>query len=218
MSSFLQANQSERPTVVEEPVATPPASVPTPSSAIAAEPFSILGVQQEAINGRAAMIGFAIAIASELATGQSIWSQIAGELLVLLRCGAACQYLLLQHRQSCFRFHVACCCWSSPRWCTMRFRIILTSCFSLLRHCAGKYVDRELVQQPIGAATMAFAFTVVALTFATFAPTVFKNEGPKDRKFGPFTPKAETWNGRLAMLGFSGLLLVELLKGNNPLF
>lgn len=65
---------------------------------------------------------------------------------------------------------------------------------------------------------MAFAFTVVALTFATFAPTVFKNEGPKDRKFGPFTPKAETWNGRLAMLGFSGLLLVELLKGNNPLF
>ncbi len=82
MSSFLQANQSERPTVVEEPVATPPASVPTPSSAIAAEPFSILGVQQEAINGRAAMIGFAIAIASELATGQSIWSQIAGELLV----------------------------------------------------------------------------------------------------------------------------------------
>ncbi|KAI3428819.1 hypothetical protein D9Q98_007636 [Chlorella vulgaris] len=154
-----EANQSERPTVVEEPVSTPPASAPAPSSAIAAEPFSILGVQQEAINGRAAMIGFAIAIASELATGQSIWSQIA-----------------------------------------------------------GKYVDRELVQQPIGAATMAFAFTVVALTFATFAPTVFKNEGPKDRKFGPFTPKAETWNGRLAMLGFSGLLLVELLKGNNPLF
>jgi hypothetical protein len=110
MSSFLQANQSERPTVVEEPVSTPPTSAPTPSSAIAAEPFSILGVQQEAINGRAAMIGFAIAIASELATGQSIWSQIAGELLVLLRCGAACQYLLLQHRQSCFRFHVACRC------------------------------------------------------------------------------------------------------------
>jgi hypothetical protein len=79
-------------------------------------------------------------------------------------------------------------------------------------------VDRELVQQPIGASVMSFAFVVVALTFASFAPSVFKGEGPASRSFGPFTPAAESANGRLAMLGFSALLLVELLKGNTPLF
>lgn len=43
-------------------------------------------------------------------------------------------------------------------------------------------------------------------------------EKPDSRSFGPFTPLLEAWTGRVAMLGFSGLLLVELLKGNNPVF
>ncbi len=43
-------------------------------------------------------------------------------------------------------------------------------------------------------------------------------EKPDSRSFGPFTPFLEAWTGRIAMLGFSGLLLVELIKGNNPVF
>lgn len=74
------------------------------------------------------------------------------------------------------------------------------------------------MQHPIGASTMAFFAVVVAMTFASFAPAVFTGEGPASRKFGPFTPSAELLNGRLAMLGFSSLLLVELVKGNTPLF
>ena len=43
-------------------------------------------------------------------------------------------------------------------------------------------------------------------------------EKPDARTFGPFTPFRERWVGRVAQLGFAGLLLVELLKGNNPVF
>ena len=34
---------------------------------------------------------------------------------------------------------------------------------------------------------------------------------------GIFTPKAENWNGRLAMMGFSGILLTEALGGMSTL-
>lgn len=85
------------------------------------------------------MLGFLIAVATELSTNQSVWSQIA-----------------------------------------------------------GRYVDRELVEAPLagGAAVMGFGFVVIALTFATFAPKVFANEDPAARSFGPFTPAAESLNGR----------------------
>ena len=43
-------------------------------------------------------------------------------------------------------------------------------------------------------------------------------ELPDSRSFGPFTPFAERWTGRVAQLGFAGLLLVELVKGNTPVF
>ena len=34
-----------------------------------------------------------------------------------------------------------------------------------------------------------------------------------DGGFGPFTPEAESANGRLAMLGFAAVLLMELASG-----
>ena len=43
-------------------------------------------------------------------------------------------------------------------------------------------------------------------------------ELPDSRSFGPFTPFVERWTGRVAQLGFAGLLLVELIKGNTPVF
>ncbi|NJP08142.1 MAG: hypothetical protein HC866_00625 [Leptolyngbyaceae cyanobacterium RU_5_1] len=32
-----------------------------------------------------------------------------------------------------------------------------------------------------------------------------------------FTPRAESWNGRLAMLGFASALLIEVLSGQGVL-
>ena len=37
-----------------------------------------------------------------------------------------------------------------------------------------------------------------------------------DAKFG-FTPQAENWNGRLAMIGFSAAVITELLSGQGVL-
>jgi hypothetical protein len=34
---------------------------------------------------------------------------------------------------------------------------------------------------------------------------------------GGFTPQAESWNGRLAMLGFASILLIEVLSGQGVL-
>lgn len=61
---------------------------------------------------------------------------------------------------------------------------------------AGKYVDRDLVEKPLGASVLFFGFVVVATALASFAPQVYKGEGPDARSFGPFTPKAELSNGR----------------------
>ena len=74
---MAQENKAETPAEPKPMQAAAPAAAP--ASAVAAEPFSLLNPQQEAINGRAAMLGFVIAIGTELASGQSVWSQIAGE-------------------------------------------------------------------------------------------------------------------------------------------
>lgn len=67
---------------------------------------------------------------------------------------------------------------------------------------AGKYVDQDLVEKSIGASPFFFAFAVIAITFATFAPSVFADQKPGDRAFGPFTASAEMFNGRAGGLDF----------------
>ena len=71
---MAQENKAETPVEAAKPM-----QAAAPAAAVADEPFSLLNPQQEAINGRAAMLGFVIAIGTELASGQSVWSQIAGE-------------------------------------------------------------------------------------------------------------------------------------------
>ena len=83
---------------------------------------------------------------------------------------------------------------------------------------AGKYVDGTLVEKPIGMSTLLYGFVIVFMSLATFAPIVNNNETVGSRSAGPFTPGLEKTVGRTAMLGFAGLLLVELLKGNTPVF
>lgn len=143
---------------------------PSTSAASTTEPFQVLapvssdggfqflGATQEAINGRAAMLGFVAAVAAESLTHQAVWSQIA-----------------------------------------------------------GRYANAELIEKPIGVATLLFGATVALITMATLVPTMVAGAGVDSKSFGPFTPGLEKTLGRVAMMGFSGLLIVELIKGSSLL-
>lgn len=50
----------------------------------------------------------------------------------------------------------------------------------------------------------------VVFLYATMVPVL---HGAILEPFGPFTPRAEVANGRAAMLGFAGVLALELWKG-----
>jgi len=41
---------------------------------------------------------------------------------------------------------------------------------------------------------------------------IIRNADLSRKGFGPFTPRAEVWNGRLAMVAFASLLMVETFK------
>eukprot|EP00850_Spirogloea_muscicola_P000343 SM000001S04745 [mRNA] locus=s1:1944317:1949047:- [translate_table: standard] len=58
----------------------------------------------------------------------------------------------------------------------------------------------------IGAAQVVFWSSLVPL---------LKAESPDSRSNGPFNAKAERWNGRLAMIGFAGLLIFEQATGHS---
>lgn len=89
---------------------------------------------------------------------------------------------------------------------------------SIFVQLAGTYDGLgRVVDHPIGAAPMAFFFIVIAVTFGTFAPSVYGDKAT-DRSFGPFKPAAEILNGRAAMLGFAALLVVEAVRGGAALF
>lgn len=79
---------------------------------------------------------------------------------------------------------------------------------------AGKYVDMELVEAPLGAASLGFGAVVALVTMATLMPKLIDGMEVDSKSFGPFTPALESKVGRVAMMGFAGLLAVELVKGS----
>lgn len=55
-----------------------------------------------------------------------------------------------------------------------------------------------------------FLASVQILTYASLVPIFNTKESTDARSFGPFTAKAERWNGRAAMIGFFSLIVTEL--------
>ncbi|KAG0580680.1 hypothetical protein M758_4G194200 [Ceratodon purpureus] len=53
-----------------------------------------------------------------------------------------------------------------------------------------------------------FLGAVQLFTYASLVP-IMSGESTDARSFGPFTARAERWNGRIAMLGFFGLVVTE---------
>ncbi|KAL3692476.1 hypothetical protein R1sor_006127 [Riccia sorocarpa] len=65
---------------------------------------------------------------------------------------------------------------------------------------------------PGAAGLVNFVAVVQIITFASIIP-LLKGESPDSRRWGPFTARAERWNGRLAMIGFASLLIDEAIRG-----
>ncbi|BBN09292.1 hypothetical protein MPTK1_4g18560 [Marchantia polymorpha subsp. ruderalis] len=71
---------------------------------------------------------------------------------------------------------------------------------------SGLTVYEQLYTQGTG---LVFYMALVPLiAYASIVP-MLNGESTDARSFGPFTARAERWNGRLAMLGFLSLLLTE---------
>jgi hypothetical protein len=61
-----------------------------------------------------------------------------------------------------------------------------------------------------------FVGAVQLFTYASLVP-IANGESNDARSFGPFTARAERWNGRLAMLGFLSLVVTEMFR-HAPVF
>ena len=146
----LRAVEETTTPAPEEPVVeTPVVEEPVVAAPTEAAPFSLLNGMSEVMNGRAAMVGMLAALASELATGKPIWTQIFGQ-----------------------------------------------------------YSDGDLVAAGSGQSVLLYGFAVVFVLMGSLSVKL-QGVNPEDRSFGPFSANAEMLNGRIAMMGFSGLLIAE---------
>ncbi|KAG6557892.1 hypothetical protein Mapa_000069 [Marchantia paleacea] len=71
---------------------------------------------------------------------------------------------------------------------------------------SGLTVFDQLYTQ--GTGLVFYVALVPLIAYASIVP-MLNGESTDARSFGPFTARAERWNGRLAMLGFLSLLLTE---------
>ncbi|XP_024398261.1 early light-induced protein, chloroplastic [Physcomitrium patens] len=80
---------------------------------------------------------------------------------------------------------------------------------------AEKATGLTVAQQLFNPTTSGLVYFVGAVQLFTYASLVpiMNGESTDARSFGPFTARAERWNGRLAMLGFLSLVVTELIRG-----
>ncbi|KAL3138550.1 hypothetical protein ABBQ32_006326 [Trebouxia sp. C0010 RCD-2024] len=71
----------------------------------------------------------------------------------------------------------------------------------------GKPVGEQIKSDPI------FIVIVFGLIIVGSIVPVFRGADLNQKGAGPFTPRAEIWNGRVAMVAFALLLIVEGFKG-----
>lgn len=71
----------------------------------------------------------------------------------------------------------------------------------------------EQVTAPGNKGLLYFVAVAQVLAYASLVP-ILQRESPDSRRWGPFNAKAERWNGRLAMLGFAGLVISEVIRGS----
>ena len=81
----------------------------------------------------------------------------------------------------------------------------------------ARYEDGDLVASSSGTSVLLYGFVVVFVTVGSLSHKL-QGADPDSRSFGPFSPNAELMNGRLAMMGFSGLILAENFMGGNAIF
>jgi len=77
---------------------------------------------------------------------------------------------------------------------------------------AEKMTGLTVLEQVFSPGTTGLVFFLGAVQLFTYASLVpiMNGESTDARSFGPFTAKAERWNGRLAMIGFFSLIVTEL--------
>ncbi|KAL0035380.1 hypothetical protein WJX77_003777 [Trebouxia sp. C0004] len=84
--------------------------------------------------------------------------------------------------------------------------------------CLGAEVTTNVgIQEQIAKAPFAILGTFVLISLASYIP-IFRGYTRKEPfANGIWTPKAENWNGRTAMIGFTGIVLTEALAGKSVL-
>eukprot|EP00850_Spirogloea_muscicola_P022466 SM000296S11301 [mRNA] locus=s296:33339:34554:- [translate_table: standard] len=81
----------------------------------------------------------------------------------------------------------------------------------------GEVLSGKTIVQQVSDPNSTGLFWLLALGqvifYASLVP-IFKGESTDSRANGPFNGKSERWNGRLAMIGFAGLLIFEAASGH----
>jgi len=93
---------------------------------------------------------------------------------------------------------------------TINSRLAMIGVVSAL---AAEFTTGIGIKEQVATAPLSIAATFLLISFASYIPIVrgYTRKEPFANSF--WSPKAENWNGRLAMVGFAALITIEALTG-----